>query len=181
MKLIPRLNRRIISLVIFMLLCLYSVACSRAGSLQIEAQIIYSMGGPQPVARQTFYLLDTDLKEVARTGGDKEIKAEDKVAVTSIAALVALLYVAESGQPFKKKAAMEAFIGSKPVWESHIVQTAETDFKGQAEFKNLTPRDYWIVGITETRSSVAIWNHKVTVKRGENKVMLDQNNALYSK
>jgi len=29
-------------------------------SLEIEAKIIYNMGGPQPVARTSFYLIDVD-------------------------------------------------------------------------------------------------------------------------
>ena len=42
---------------------LLSIACAdcrclRQSSLSIEAKIIYNMGGPQPVARTRFYLLD---------------------------------------------------------------------------------------------------------------------------
>lgn len=170
---------RALTLLLLALCCLSSAACSRA-SLNLEAQIVYSMGGPQPVARQTFYLLDADLKEIPRLKS-KDVKAEDKTAIQSMAALIALLYVAESGKDLQKKTAAEAFYNSKPFWESNIVQIAETDFKGEAAFENLQPGDYWVVGIVETRSGLAFWNYKVTVKPGENKVLLDQNNALYAK
>jgi hypothetical protein len=175
-----RLNRRAISLGIFMLLCLYSVACSRTGSLQIEAQIIYNMGGPQPIARQTFYLLDSSWDQIVKS----EFKAEDtsdKARLMAGASLMALLAVANSKVDLQKEPTIKAFLESKPFWEPHIIQTTQTDFKGQATFENLKPGDYWVTGITETRSSVAIWNYKVSVKLGENKAMLDQNNALYSK
>ncbi len=156
---------------------------NRTGTLNMEAQIIYSMGGPQPVARQTFYLLDTDLKEIPRLK-ENSLKAEDKASVETFASLVALLYLAQGGggqQNLEKKGTMEVFLKSKPLWESNIIRSVQTDFKGQAAFEGLKPGDYWLVGIAETRMSVALWNHKVTVKAGENKVLLDQNNALYSK
>ena len=63
----------------------------------------------------------------------------------------------------------------------HFVQVATTDFQGRAAFENIEAGDYWIMGATQTRADFAFWNYKVTVKPGENKVLLDQSNALYTK
>ena len=51
---------RLIAIPLCILLLLFPSCSLFRGSLEIEAQIIYNMGGPQPVARQTFYLLDVD-------------------------------------------------------------------------------------------------------------------------
>lgn len=99
--------------------------------------------------------------------------------------LLLLKMLAEKRNEVKDEKQLKELLGalelSKPFWEDHIVQTAQTDFKGKAEFKDLKPGDYWILAITETRAAIAVWNYKVTLKSGESKVILDQNNALYSK
>ena len=59
--------------------------------------------------------------------------------------------------------------------------SAQTDFKGHALFEKIKPGTYWLMGMAETRAAFAFWDFKVTVASGENKLMLDQNNALYSK
>jgi len=49
-----------------MLLLLSSSSCSLdRGMLEIEVQVIYSLGGPQPVARETFRLVDMDLRTLS--------------------------------------------------------------------------------------------------------------------
>ena len=105
----------------------------------------------------------------------------DKVTIDSLRALIALFLIIDRREELPKNWAFDNFNKSKPFWESNIVKTVQTDFKGQAVLENLKPGDYWLAGIAETRAGVAIWNYKVTVKAGDNKVLLDQNNALYSK
>src|SRR6267378_8452789 len=49
------------SLLLLLTISLLAGGCFlRPANLSIEAKIIYSMGGPQPVARTRFYLLDAD-------------------------------------------------------------------------------------------------------------------------
>lgn len=180
-------------------------AAPTRGRLIIETQIIYNMGGPQPAARESFHLLDADvldiavpqpqkgatslqdalsrltpvqnlklritmaqynqrLHEVARQYG-KELPAAPSTSeedLTAIAAAIDLMKIAKDTAP-------------------HFVQSAGTDFQGRITFENIEPGDYWVMGATKTRADFAFWNYKVTVKPGENKVLLDQNNALYSK
>jgi hypothetical protein len=168
-----------------------AVGCSLFRStLTIDAQIIYNMGGPQPVARQTFYLLDADL--LSLKADDPKIKArldsatdeKDKLSLTMSAMLLAALKNAVENQDMAEKSGKSLLRSvelSKSYWEPHLVQSMQTDFKGHGVFENLKPGNYWLVGMTETRAAFTFWNLKVSLARGENKLMLDQNNALYSK
>ncbi|HEX8491969.1 MAG TPA: hypothetical protein VF658_03950 [Pyrinomonadaceae bacterium] len=159
-------------------------------SLVIEAQIIYNMGGPQPVARQSFYLLDTD--PLSLTADDPKFKAkvdaakneDEKMNIQLSGVMLALLKNSIEKRDMAEKSG-KTLLGtlelSKPFWEAHLVQSAQTDFKGHAVFENLKPGTYWLMGMTETRAAFAFWNEKISVGIGENKITLDQNNALYSK
>ncbi len=169
----------IISLTTVLFALVFPMACSlNRSSLDIEAQVIYNMGGPQPIARQTFYLLDADVADLA-SSTIKKSENLDKSKVEGVATTF-VLFSMNQEKPVQKKSAFETFLKSKTFWESHIVQTAETDFTGKASFANLKASDYWIVAMAETRAGVAVWNYKVSVKSGENKVSLDQNNAVFS-
>jgi hypothetical protein len=151
---------------------------------------IEDMGGPQPVARQTFYLLDTD--PLSLTADDPKFKAkvdaakneDEKLSIQLSGVMLGLLKNAlEKKDEAEKsgKTLLRTVELSKPFWEAHVVQSAQTDCKGQAVFENLKPGTYWLMGITETRAAFAFWDEKVSVGVGENKIILDQNNALYSK
>lgn len=63
----------------------------------------------------------------------------------------------------------------------HFLQEVITDFQGKVVIKDLRPGDYWIMGVTDTRKDYAFWNHKITIKPGENRLLLDQYNTLYFK
>jgi hypothetical protein len=68
---------------------------------------------------------------------------------------------------------------SRPLWESHVVQSAQTDAQGRAAFQSLKPGDYWLMGRMEAGSGAAFWNQRISLSRGENRITLDQHNALY--
>jgi hypothetical protein len=70
---------------------------------------------------------------------------------------------------------------SRPLWETHVIQSARTDAQGRAVFENLELGDYWLMGRTESVDGAAFWNQKLSVNRGENRITLDQSNALYMK
>jgi hypothetical protein len=69
----------------------------------------------------------------------KDNKTPDNATIESGGALVALLYMIERKEELRKEGVINVFLQSKPIWESHIVQSAETDFKGKATFENLRP------------------------------------------
>lgn len=182
--------KKLISLLVALaLLSLFTTCSFTRGKIKLEAQIVYNMGGPQPVAQQSFYLLKSDLKELLRQSVtqnlDKSKSSSDR-EVNFLAVTLVLLYLTGAGQAVKDSSAnikpvIDAFNTSKPAWESAIVQSAKTDFKGVATFENVPAGEYWITGITETRGGFALWNHKISVTRGENEVVLSQNNAVFSK
>jgi len=183
------MNRIKAPLLVSLVFCLAGCSLFR-GSLAIDAQIIYNMGGPQPVARQTFYLLDTDV--LSLKADDTKVKAKldsakdenEKLSLTMSAVLLAALKNAVENKEVAEKSG-KTLLGavelSKSYWEPHLVASTQTDFKGHGVFENLRPGTYWLLGMTETRAAFTFWNLKLSVGSGENKVMLDQNNAVYSK
>jgi hypothetical protein len=78
------------------------------GSLEIEAQIIYNLGGPQPIARQTFYLLDSDFASLTKSMF-KDNKTPDNATIESGGALVALLYMIERKEELRKEGVINVF------------------------------------------------------------------------
>jgi hypothetical protein len=142
----------------------FACSCSLLGpstaSLQVEAQIIYKVGGPQPVARDTFLLLDTDVDKLPETQESLKASRGDLL----IDRLKRIDFFLNDG---------------KSILERHKVQSGQTDFKGQITFENVKPGDYWVFGIAETRTDMRpmIWNVKTTVKPGENKLVLSNDNS----
>jgi hypothetical protein len=129
-------------------------------TLKIRAAIVYKMGGPQPVARTTFYLTKESLVSLLRKSG----KSED---IGVFAALVNYETQLEG-----RSKAFDNLV--KPI----AVATATTGFEGNASFKDLSPVTYFLIGVTQTRSGVAIWNTPVTP--GDETVLVDQSNAAYT-
>jgi hypothetical protein len=179
-----------ISVSAFLLIALGIIWWTYKGSLEIEAKIIYNMGGPQPVARQTFYLLDIDpfslrADDPQFTAKMDAAKTEDEKKLLTLQSANFLLLKLAVEKKQMKEGSEKAFLGileiSKPFWEDHLIQSVQTDFNGQAKFNNLKPGRYWLIGMTETRAAFAFWNVSVSVGWGENKLLLDQNNSMYSK
>ena len=175
------------------------------GRLSIEAQSIYNAGGPQPVAHDTFYLLDADLLDVEvpkapepRKGVTREEVVQAMSRLTPAQQLKLMIMIAQYNKTVQEAARqrgvdtpdtpanMARTIGLnvellKREKATHFIQAATTDFQGRTTFESIEPGDYWIMGATQTRADFAFWNHKVSIKPGENKVLLDQSNALYSR
>lgn len=164
------------------------LSCSRTSTLNIEAKIIYNMGGAQAVARQKFYLLNKDLFDPDKENFKKKYEnITDENAKVVFIMQSTLLY---SLQKFvtdgkveegKEKVFLDILEKSKPVWADFIVAETITDFDGKAAFENVPSGKYWLASQTETRSAFTLWDLPLELKPGENKLLLDQNNAIYSK
>jgi hypothetical protein len=174
-------------------------------TLKIEAQIIYGIGGPQPVARNRFYLLDADLLDVEIPKPKNVHSLEEALSKMSPSQRLKLIITtAQVNQriqdalrgrgitpPDTPNNKEEGVLSIRLIIEEqlmkdkeathHFIQSAATDFQGRATFENIKAGDYWVMGVTETRADYAFWNYKVSIKPGENKVFLSQENALYSK
>lgn len=141
------------------------VACKQEPEqydLKMKAAIVYQMGGVQPVARTTFYLLDKDVMDIGseaqffgRWSGTKEY---------------------EIVQEF-----ISAPLNSKliPAVKEHTIKTAETDFEGNATFEKLPRGTYYIFCIAKTRGGYVAWSNKATTDEKKT-ILLDQNNAFFA-
>lgn len=159
------MGRKIVLTVLVLLLGAFCASCSlSSGDLEIEAQIIYQVGGPQPVARETFYLLNTGIENLPEL---------DKVYRENF---YEKWYDQTIGKTQKSRADFVMQEG-RAIWEPHVVQSVKTDFQGRATFENVPPGDYWVFGRTQARGDKHVaWDVKVTVKRGKNKVILSNDN-----
>lgn len=136
-------------------------------TLSIEAALVYSYGGAQPISRTIFYLLDKSaediLTEINLRGRSQNISVLDTYAM-------GIIYSALSDQ------AAIALKGTQAI-KPHILKEFQTDFSGKAMIEDITPRTYWIFSVVKTRKGYAVWNLETAIKDGENKIIIDQNNA----
>lgn len=126
----------------------------------IEAGIVYNVGGPQPVARATFRLLNADLAEILRDAGWKG----DTLNTYGFVLLNG------GGKDEEWRRAIMSI-------ETHTVASAMSDFRGRCRFKPVPAGTYYVTAFTETRGGFVLWNMKVMIHAGANRLMLDQSNA----
>jgi hypothetical protein len=151
------------------------------GSLMMEAQIIRPSGETQLAAHESFYLLDVDMILLAMNEGNERSPLREQLEREHPnLKMVARVMDARRRSAYSLGAEAIAFMeNSRPLWESHVVRSARTDAQGRAVFESLKPGDYWLMGRTQAGGGAAFWNQRIFVNRGENRIVLDQNNALY--
>ncbi len=54
----------------------------------------------------------------------------------------------------------------------HTVYKTQTDASGKAQMKGVKPDNYYLFGITKTRTGFAIWSSPVTIQAGDNSLVL---------
>ena len=152
-------------------------------SLLMDAQIVRPSGETQAVARETFHLLDADMIMLAMAKGNESSPVREKVyREHPNLGMVAQVMDARRRNAYSLGAEVMSFVEqSRPLWEPHVIQSTRTDAQGRAVFQSLKPGDYWLMGRTEAVGGAAFWNQRVSVSRGDNKITLDQTNALYMK
>jgi hypothetical protein len=136
-------------------------------TLKIEAGIVYGYGGPEPVARTTFGLLDADPTPEIRKTPRSEIGARYGLDVNN--GWAEMLFRCGSSMP-------EAMA----VIESHIRYRITTGFDGKGEFTGVKPGKYWVFGATRLREGCAFWLFDVDLTKSAS-LTLDQNNAFIGK
>ncbi len=151
------LQRLVVVLTAAMLLLLLT-SCSK--SINLKAGIVYRIGGAQPVARTTFYLTRDDLLTLMRQAGMNYAHNMDVVGREA---------------EFHQRVG-EQISDVELAVRSRAISIATTDFEGNAKFENVPTGSYYIIGITQTRSGIALWN--LQVNAGDS-VILDQNNAAF--
>jgi hypothetical protein len=144
-------------------------------TLSLEAALIFNSGDVKPVARTQFLLLDDEPGKLLKAAGIKTaepLRPEDD----ETRQLVFDFVFAQRSVILPNYAAfLEAAL---PVIKPHIIQSAITDFSGQAQFKPVHAGTYYLLGYTEVSRSRAGWNLELTLKPGSQKVTLDNNNTF---
>lgn len=163
-------------------------------SLAIEAAVIYSFGGVQPLARTEIALLDQSLIQILRDvglhGGDWDIEQNrafrqrnptapdfsrysprrpdtDANLLSDLATAIQFPTLGD-GQ-FSGKA--------MPAIKAHTVTSGTTDFAGKLVLTDLKPAHYFVYVIIQTRGGHALWNVPTEIKAGRNTLTIDNTNA----
>lgn len=142
-----------------------------AGTLEIEAAIVYSLGGPQPVAAETFYLMTRDVAEIIKQVGIRGANEEELFSN--------LVLVRSLGSREGYKSVVTNFDQQVKRFSAYSVTT---DFTGKARFTGLpVGQKFYLFGTTQTRSGHCVWNQEIVVAQGTTRLRLSQNNAVYAR
>lgn len=137
-------------------------------NLAIEAALIYNYGGVQPVASETFYLLDESAETILSNAKMQKFSSGlsflDNYAFALQGAGLTTQY---TNYALKATAAIK----------SHIALEFSTDLSGKVVVDSPKTGKFWIFGIVKTRGGHAIWDYPITIQDGDNKVILDSKNA----
>jgi len=129
------------------------------GTVNLEAKVATKSGSTQPVRAERFYLLNKDLDSIL---SDADIDDETGQGLSNAFGL-SVVYPDRYGDINKKALAA---IGR------HTVYKTQTDAGGKAQMKGVKPDNYYLFGITKTRTGFAIWSSPVTIQAGDNSLVL---------
>lgn len=155
------------------------------GSLSVDAAVARSSNEREARREIFFYVLDEDLIKLAMDTDDEATTAPLREQVFAAhPRLGALAGLMNARRREAYSLGPDVFLlleQSRPLWEPHVIARARGDEGGRAHFGNLAPGVYWLMAETKARdgSGEAFWNLRVAVGRGENRLKLDESNALY--
>lgn len=152
-----------------------SQANAQKSSLSIEAALIYRSGDVKPVARVEFIVLDESLATILSNSGIAQPQDISIITRDKSTQLVITFGKAALGAPGHERFLTQAISAIKP----HIVGAETTGFDGKAEIKALPSKPCYVVAAARAGRGWLIWNLKVQLKPGANKLLLDQNNAAF--
>jgi hypothetical protein len=135
-------------------------AAPSSGTVSIEAKIATKSGNIQPVKDEKFYLLDKDLQSIL---SDANLSDETGQGLTTAFGL-SVVYPDKYSETRKK--ALDAI-------NKHVKYDVTTDSSGKAQMKDVKPDSYYLFGITKTRNGYAIWSSPVSIRPGDNSLVLD--------
>lgn len=129
------------------------------GTLSLEVKITNPNGGTRPLADEKFYLLDKDLESILRDADLQPISGQSLVNSFGLSVLYPDRY-----NDFRTKA-LSAI-------NDHIEHDVTTNSSGKAEIKGINPDSYYLFGITTSNNSFSVWNSPVSIRPGENPLIL---------
>jgi hypothetical protein len=130
------------------------------GTVVMEAKIISRTGGAQPVTKEKFYLLDKDLNSILDEANLQDDEGQGLVNAFGISVV----------NPNKYRDTNQKALAAI---KRHIVYSTTTDGNGKAQLKDVKPNNYYLFGITKTRSGFAVWSSPVSINPGQNSLILD--------
>lgn len=129
------------------------------GTVNIEAKVTDSKGKTMPVDDEKFYLLDKQLESILREANIKSIDGQTLINTFGLSVLNPGKY-----SDVNKKA-LDAI-------EDHVKYDTLSDMGGKAQMKSVKPGSYYLFAITKTTNGFAVWSSPITVKAGENRLVL---------
>jgi hypothetical protein len=139
--------------------------------LNLEAAIVYSVGGAQPVARTDFFLLDKSLPDVLRDAGlragqrDAESNARLRQKFPSMPDFSRASppradtddnLLSDFGLAAKYPENSPQFLATAiNAIKQHTTTTGTTDFTGKVELARIKPGEYYVLGLAQTRKGFA--------------------------
>ncbi len=147
----------------------------KTGKIDLEAGLIFNSGDIKPVGRTTFYLLKDDAEKIILTQPLLDLYNQDRAkygrseSLSTWSMFGAVLYMNGQITPNFASAAKTAL-------ESATAGSTTTGFDGKATFDNVPVGDYYIFGYYKVGKNTTYWNIPITVKPGDNKVILDNEN-----
>jgi len=170
------LSKEMTKLIVFAVLIVCAAGCRGHRSepeksvVNLEVGIDYRIGGVQPVARQEFYLLDSDI--TASDELDEFSHMKDKSAEPNLKLWALTAFVRGVGSE-KERDKLANII------KTHTVAKGTTDLQGKITFAPMPPGAYYVLGWSPTRKDyeIIIWNYRVDVKPGTQKISLSSSDA----
>lgn len=125
------------------------------GVVKIEAKVTTRNGNVQSVKNEKFYLLDKDAESILREADLDPIEYNSLMNSFGLSVMYPDRY-----QDFNREA-LQAI-------KNHIKYSGLTDAAGKVSLKEVKPDEYYLFGITKSKTGFAIWNSPVNINAGEN-------------
>lgn len=132
---------------------------AKGGTVLIDAKVTNQTGAVQQVKNEKFYLLDKDLESILSDADLEPIEGQTLADSFGMAVLNPSRYA-----DFHRDA-LDAIA-------EHIKYSATTDGSGKASMREVDPDNYYLFGVTKSRTGFAVWSSPVNINDGENKVNL---------
>lgn len=153
---------------------LLALSQSNSASIHLEAALVYQNGDVKPVARTEFLLLDDDLGKILN-----DAKCPMPYPLNLITQDAQLQQVITYGKALLRPEGYTAYLPeAAKALQPHVLQVQKTGFDGKASFTT-EAKTVYLFAVTRTARGYVIWNHKLSVKSGENKVQLSQDEAAF--
>lgn len=125
------------------------------GVVKIDAKVTTKNGSLQSVKNEKFYLLDKDIETILREADLEPIEYNSLMNSFGLS----VMYPDRYGE-FNREA-LEAI-------KKHIKYSALTDATGKTSLKDVKPDNYYLFGITKSKTGFAVWSAPVNINTGEN-------------